>query len=442
MPVGNLDECPTDNQLPIAAFTATPNKGEAPLTVNLDARSSYDPYGNITVYVWETSDAQILMGQNPTITLPKSGTYEIRLRVLDHDGAPSINVATRLIEVGPGPDQVTLNLDKDGTGLGTVYIRRDKDPMLTCNMKCQADSQDYPQGSEIKLTAKAVEGSLFTGWRGDCVGTEENARIQITMDSPKHCTAVFELEQNPPPTMHALTIDSVATMGSGGTIEVKDIVCHEPPCKSYHHAEQQVKITGTPSPHAYFIGWNLDCPVLGEYTDATNLVVLTGDTTCIAYFGNDSDIGAVDTAKEFEQEAELYTGESVTEIYPPADNRERYEQAFRVAEKAMMTVEDQMLLDGNSWPDHFNDIKNWFDPLPDNLYVETVQIKSGENVFDDGALIIGDYVHVEVSLLSKFGDEELVSILVYYHEKPTVEYPTANTRRRKGSRGYACWRRR
>jgi Leucine-rich repeat (LRR) protein/sugar lactone lactonase YvrE len=442
LPVGNLDECPTDNQLPIAAFTATPNKGEAPLTVNLDARSSYDPYGNITVYVWETSDAQILMDATPTITFQKSGTYEIRLRVLDHDGAPSINVATRLIEVSPGPDQVTLNLDKDGMGLGTVYIRRDKESALTCNAKCQAESEDYPQGSEIKLTARAVEGSLFTGWRGDCVGTEENNRIQITMDSPKHCTAVFELEQNPPSTMHALTIDSVATMGSGGTIEVKDIVCHEPPCKSYHPAEQQVKITGTPSPHAYFIGWNLDCPVLGEYTDATNLVVLTKDTTCIAYFGNDSDIGAVDTAKEFEQEAELYTGESVTEIYPPADNRERYEQAFRVAEKAMMTVEDQMLLDGNSWPDHFNDIKNWFDPLPDNLYVETVQIKSGENVFDDGALIIGDYVHVEVSLLSKFGDEELVSILVYYDEKPTVEYPTANTRRRKGSRGYACWRRR
>jgi len=441
MPVGNLEDCPTDNQLPIAAFSATPNKGEAPLTVQLDARISHDPFGNISAYFWETSDGQVLIGSTSTITYTKSGTYEIKLRVTDHDGAPSINVATRLIEVNPGPDQVTLNLDKDGMGLGTVYIRRDEDPAITCNAKCQVESQDYPQGSEIKLLARAAKGSLFTGWRDDCVGTAENDKIIITMDNAKHCTAVFELESTPPSTMHALTIDSVSTMGSGGTIEVRDILCHEPPCLSYQQADKQIKITGTPMPHAYFIGWNLDCPVIGELTDATNLVVLAGDATCIAYFGNDSDLEATNVAKEFEQEGELHTGESVTEIYPPADNRERYEQAFRVAEKAMMTVEDQKLLDKESWPDHFNDIENWFDPLPDNLYVERVQIKSGEETIDDSFQVKGKYVRVDVRLLNTEGEEELVPILVYYDEdnEPTVEElapPAEDANLRRSTRGW------
>jgi Leucine-rich repeat (LRR) protein/sugar lactone lactonase YvrE len=452
MPVGNLDDCPTGNQLPTAAFTATPNKGEAPLTVNLDARMSHDPFGNITAYFWESSDGTVLTGATPSITYEHSGLYEITLKVMDNDGAPSLNIAKHLVEVYPGPDQMTLRLDKDGMGLGTISAKRDKDPATTCNTKCQTESQDYPQDSEIKLTAKAAKGSLFTGWRGDCVGTEADNKIKVTMDSAKHCTAVFELEATPPPQMHALTIDSVFTMDGTGTIEVQDRLCHEPPCMSYHEANKNIKITGTPSPHSYFIGWNRDCPFIGESTDATNLVVLKGDATCIAYFGNDSDLEAIDTAKEFEKEAEMLgSGEPVNEMYPEAYNHERYQQAFRFAEKAMMTVKDQKLLDKKSWPDHFNDIENWFDPLPESLmgmpiWVQRVQIKSGENEFEDGAVIIGDYVHVEVFLLNKNREEELVSILVYYDEEPTIEYPQmenteqANTRRRKGSKGYACFR--
>jgi len=421
LPVSNLEECPTDNQLPIAAFTATPNKGEAPLTVNLDGRISHDPFGNITVYVWESSDGQILMGPTPSITFPKSGIYEIKLRVMDHDGAPSINVAKQLIEVNPGSNQVTFNLDKDGMGLGSISLRRDKEAIITCKSVCQAMSQDYPLGSEIKLTAKAAKGSLFTGWRGDCVGTEEDKKITVTMDSAKQCTAVFELEPTPPPAMHALTIDSVAAeFGSGGSVKVNDILCEKPPCISYHQQNRNVKITAVPIPHAYFMSWNHDCPVLGTFHDATNLVVLTSDVICTAYFGNDSMPASENTAQEFEQVGELDNGESVNEMYPEVDNRERYEQAFLVAEKAMMTVETQFLLDEQAWPEHFNDIENWFKPMPDSLYVKRVQIKSGKELIGNYE-VEGQYVRVDVLLINKEGKEELVPILIYYKNKPILE---------------------
>jgi PKD repeat protein len=422
MPVEALEICPTDNQLPTAAFTAMPNKGEAPLMVNLDGRISHDPYGNITVYVWETSNAQILIGPTPTLTFQNSGIYEIKLRVVDQNGAPSINVATHLIEVQPGPNQVALSLDKEGSGLGSISVKRDKDPAITCRANCQAKNQDYPLGSEIRVIATAAKGSLFTGWRGDCVGTEEERKIIVTMDKTKQCSAVFELETTPPPNMYTLMLDSVAAeFASGGTIEVHDIVCHEPPCKSYHQASQKIKITGTPIPHAYFIGWNQDCPVLGEFTDATNLVVLTEDATCIAYFGNDSVPASKETALELEQLGEVSTGESVSEMYPEVDNRERYEQAFLVAEKAIMTAETQMIIPGEEiWPDQFDEVPDFL-KLPDNLWVKKVRIVSSEETIYEKFHVKGQYVRVDVLLLNKDGEEELVPILVYYGDEPTLE---------------------
>jgi Leucine-rich repeat (LRR) protein/sugar lactone lactonase YvrE len=449
LPVSDLDACPTDNQLPTAAFTATPNQGEAPLTVQLDARISHDPYGNITAYFWETSDEQILTGATPTITFNKSGTYEITLRVMDHDGAPSINVAKQLIEVSPAPDQMTLSLDKDGSGLGTVRIQRDKDPAITCKTDCQTESQDYPLGSEIKLTAKAAKGSLFTGWQGDCVGTEEDRRIKLTMDSAKQCTAVFELESPIPSTMHALTIDSVAAeFNSGGSVMVNDLPCETPPCKSYHQRDKNVKITGIPIPHAYFMSWNNDCPVLGTLQDATNLVTLTSDSTCIAYFGNDSVPASEQIAQQFEEVAELSTGESVTEMYPELENRERYELAFLVAEKAMMTAETQMIIPGEeSWPDQFDKVEDFF-KLPENLWVKKVRIVSTKE--DIGQFHIeGQYVRVDVLLLNKNGAEDLVPILIYYKDKPALEEtaapppppPAEGNETRHGVRYRRPWRR-
>ncbi|EDN71293.1 protein kinase-like protein [Beggiatoa sp. PS] len=426
LPVTDLDICPASNQLPIAAFSATPNKGKAPLTVNLNGWVSRDPFGSIEEFFWESSDGQPLIGSNPTITFKDSGIYQISLRVMDNDGAPSANVAQQIIEVGIADGHVILNVEKDGNGLGIIQIRRDKETVFTCKSDCQGEHQDYPVGSELKLRARAVEGSYFAGWSDDCVGTQADDKITLVMDDAKQCTAVFELEATPPPSMHALIIDSVAAdgLGSGGDVMVKDVLCENPPCKSYQPQGKRIKITAVPIPHAYFMMWNPDCPIVGTPMDATNQVVLTSSVTCTAYFGNDSNPNAEDLAQDFEQEGELSTGESVIAMYPEITNWQRYEQVFRFAEKAMMTVEDQKLLDENTWPEHFNDIENWFDPMPedwDGLYVERVQVKSGQEMIGENYQVDGQYVRVDVRLLNQDDEEELVSILIYYDEEPMVE---------------------
>jgi len=182
--------------------------------------------------------------------------------------------------------------------------------------------------------------------------------------------------------------------------------------------------------------------VLGEFTDATNLIVLTSDATCIAYFGNDSVPASEDTAQEFEEVAELSTGESVTEMYPEIDNRERYEQAFLIAEKAMMTAETQMIIPGEAfWPDQFDEVEDFL-KLPSNLWVKKVRIVSSEEIIGEYH-VEGQYVRVDVLLLNKEGDEELVSILVYYDFEPTItESPLKSRRHRRIIRHRRPWRRR
>lgn len=433
-----LESCPSSNLLPIADFTATPNQGKGPLTVYLNGGLSYDPYGDIKSYLWESSDGQELgiSEETPTITFKYSGTYTITLQVTDNDDAPSAKIAQQIIEVGVPDDHAIFQVGKDGTGFGMVRVQRDKETTFVCRESCKEGRQDYPLGSELKLRVKAAKGSEFSGWSGDCVGTEVDTKIKVTVDGTKQCIAVFDLQDTAPPFMHLLTIGARSTgFGSGGSVKVQDILCEEPLCKNYYPQGRRIKITATPIPHAYFMKWNDNCPILGKPEDATNRVILTSSAECIAFFGNDSEPAAVNAAMDCEQNCELNTGESASEEYPEMYNRERYVQAFRFAEKAIMTVEEHLALN-EMWPENFNDLENWFDPMPENLYVKKVQVKSGINEIGNDEIgngesgrtdksyeVDGQYIQIDVLLLNNKEppEEELVPILVYYdNEGPII----------------------
>jgi exo-beta-1,3-glucanase (GH17 family) len=57
-------------------------------------------------------------------------------------------------------------------------------------------SHDYPEGTEVSITANSAEHWEFSHWSGDLTGTQNPA--QITMDSDKSVTAIFT-EEAPPP---------------------------------------------------------------------------------------------------------------------------------------------------------------------------------------------------------------------------------------------------
>ena len=87
-----------DPQPPIAGFTISPAKGEAPLKVTLDASTSKDPDGTITTYDWSQVKANayatptsITSSSNPIVThtFETAGQFEVILAITDAQGLRS-----------------------------------------------------------------------------------------------------------------------------------------------------------------------------------------------------------------------------------------------------------------------------------------------------------------------------------------------------------------
>jgi Leucine-rich repeat (LRR) protein/PKD repeat protein len=427
----NLDDveaCPTENILPTAAFTATPTAGQAPLTVQLDGSASTDPYGTITNYHWTISDGRTFTGVSPTITFDNSGDYEITLTVYDNEDYQSLNDPKKTITVTAAADKFPLILAKDGEGKGTLTVRQTGALSMICRTDCPQKGLDYPIGSELQLIANAAKGSTFTGWNGDCVNTER--RHKLTMDGPKVCTAQFQLDVPAPSGLYTLSVNTVGTFGGTGTIEIGDENCGSE-CVGNYRPNQRIKLTAVPQPHAYFAGWSRDCKT--EAQNPTITVTMTADKHCAAVFGNDADKIADQMTEEFQQEGELSTGEELTEVYPPNLNEERLLEAYRLAEKAMLMVEEHFIVT-QTWPAQFHGFE-WYAPLPDSFYTKSIQIIAGGTEIElesETVFVAGDYIKVEVEQLTNTGVEEILPILVYYDEVPKIT--ESNLRRRRSPR--------
>ncbi len=89
-----LGGCTLFNHPPVAAFTATPVKGTAPLTVAFNATASSDPDGDALTFAWDFGDNTT--GSGPTIahTYRAAGSYTVTLTVTDPNGASATQTAT------------------------------------------------------------------------------------------------------------------------------------------------------------------------------------------------------------------------------------------------------------------------------------------------------------------------------------------------------------
>jgi PKD repeat protein len=79
------------NQPPNAVASASTTSGTVPLTVTFDGSSSSDPDGTIASYAWDLDgDGQYddSTAQQPSFQYTTAGTYMVRLRVTDNQGAP------------------------------------------------------------------------------------------------------------------------------------------------------------------------------------------------------------------------------------------------------------------------------------------------------------------------------------------------------------------
>jgi hypothetical protein len=105
------------NQPPVAVATASPTNGPAPLTVAFDGSGSSDPENQPLSYSWDLDDNGTFgdsTAVSPTRTYTQPGTYTVRLRVTDVQGASSTS-APITITANNTPPSATIATPTAGT---------------------------------------------------------------------------------------------------------------------------------------------------------------------------------------------------------------------------------------------------------------------------------------------------------------------------------------
>ena len=106
------------------------------------------------------------------------------------DGTVIMNsdkICTAIFQVGTDTQTPTLMVNKGGSGNGTVTS---SPPGINCGIDC---SEPFQTGTVVSLTAISSSGSTFSGWSGDPDCTDG----QVTMNTSKSCTALFEATAAP-----------------------------------------------------------------------------------------------------------------------------------------------------------------------------------------------------------------------------------------------------
>jgi PKD repeat protein len=104
----------TPNAPPVAAASATPTSGVAPLAVNLSSAGSNDPDGSIVGYSWNFGDGTATSTvASPAHTYTNSGSFTATLTVTDNRGATA--TAQVIVTVSPNPSVLNAPSNLVGT---------------------------------------------------------------------------------------------------------------------------------------------------------------------------------------------------------------------------------------------------------------------------------------------------------------------------------------
>jgi uncharacterized repeat protein (TIGR02543 family) len=205
------------------AFTITPNTGYHILDVLVDGVS----VGAVDSYTFEDVAADHTIAASFAIN-----TYTITATAgtggtIDPTGTVSVNYGDdQIFTITPNTGYHILDVLVDGASVGAVDSYTFEDVaadhtiaasfaintyLLTVQQPTGGSitppTGSYDYGTVVELTATADPGYSFTGWTGDCSGTEPIC--SVTMDANKTVSATF--------TINTFTI--TATAGTGGSID-------------------------------------------------------------------------------------------------------------------------------------------------------------------------------------------------------------------------------
>jgi len=112
-----IDDGLGDNLRPVASFSTSPTPGT--LTVQFDATASYDPDGTIAGYTWDFGDGTTGSGPIQTHSYLGPGSFNVRLVVIDDQGATGPAAETVTLDPIPGATCQFATCDNSYSGFVT-----------------------------------------------------------------------------------------------------------------------------------------------------------------------------------------------------------------------------------------------------------------------------------------------------------------------------------
>ena len=125
-PPANVDNAP-----PISVIQSSISSGTAPLTVRLDASSSYDPDGDALKVTWLFGDGDTSKEIAPVHTYSTGGLFAVTLIVEDEKGATG--TASAAIEVAARPGLIYEDTgETDNSGQCSLQLGHESVLVPTC----------------------------------------------------------------------------------------------------------------------------------------------------------------------------------------------------------------------------------------------------------------------------------------------------------------------
>ncbi len=176
------------------------------------------------------------------------------------DGELGDFIGTQMAAANVGVSSLTVV--PSGAGSGTVSGAK-----INCGSSC---STPLALGTAVTLTAKAASKSVFSGWTGDCVGTQSTCTFNISGENT--VTAKFDLAPTGGGGGSATFKISVSTNGKG-------TVTSNPSAASYPSGTV-VTLTATPAAGQPWVGWSGAC----SGTATTCTLTMNADKSVTANF--------------------------------------------------------------------------------------------------------------------------------------------------------------
>jgi PKD repeat protein len=197
---------------PVAAFSASPTRGGAPLTVHFTNRST----GIIGSNLWRFGNGALSSVENPTYTYTDPGDYTVTLRVANPGGEDTIS---RTVTVTAPPEahllvRATIGSRRYNAPLKAIANRRVKFEVLKYT---RTDMGDSISVDEFVVTVPSILGTLIAD--GEIrVSTVAGRKGNVTI-SAEGVVATFPLEIIPSSIDHLVIEPSVATVSPGQRID-------------------------------------------------------------------------------------------------------------------------------------------------------------------------------------------------------------------------------